>query len=40
VESSHLKYPIKTHWFKRDGRELEGMNFHARELKKYKPDKK
>jgi uncharacterized protein YodC (DUF2158 family) len=40
VESSHLKYPIKTHWFKRDGRELEGMIFHARELKKYKPDKK
>ena len=39
VESGHLKYPIKTHWYKRDGSELSGMNFHPRELKKYKPVK-
>ena len=39
VESRHLKYPIKTHWYKRDGSELSGMNFHPRELKKYKPVK-
>ena len=33
------KYPITTLWYKKDGRELRGMNFSRRELKKYKPDK-
>jgi uncharacterized protein YodC (DUF2158 family) len=39
IFSSHLKYPIRTHWYKRDGSELSGMSFHPRELKKYKPVK-
>jgi hypothetical protein len=34
------KYPITTLWYKKDGRELRGICFHPRELKKYKPDKK
>ena len=36
IFSPHLKYPIKTHWYKKNGSELSGMNFHPRELKKYK----
>lgn len=38
--SDNLKYPITTLWYKKDGRELRGICFHPRELKKYKPVKK
>jgi len=34
------RYPLTTLWYKKDGRELRGICFHPRELKKYKPDKK
>lgn len=34
------RYPFTTLWYKKDGRELRGLCFHPRELKKYKPDKK
>ena len=33
------QYPIKTHWYKTNGKELSAMCFHPRELKRFKADK-
>ena len=40
IHSSHSNFPIVTHWYKANGAEIVGMNFHPRELKRFKADKK
>jgi hypothetical protein len=41
IRADVSSYPIKAHWYRlNDKRDGGMMNFHPRELKRYKPDKK
>ena len=38
IEHRHA-YPFVTLWYKKNGKELRGLAFARKDLKKYKPDK-